>query len=47
MPQKTLEGYISKLREHELITYVGDSAKTGGYFITDKLKKIIERKSAD
>ncbi len=46
IPEKTLEAYVSKLRENKLILYVGDSPKTGGYFITDKLRKIINEKSA-
>ena len=47
IPEKTLEVYVSKLREVELIIYVGDSPKKGGYFMTDKLKKIIYKKPAD
>ncbi|NBC24680.1 MAG: hypothetical protein GVX78_03600 [Bacteroidetes bacterium] len=44
---KYTERHIKQLRDADFIEFRGDAPQTGGYFITDKLKKIIDRKSAD
>ncbi|KOH42629.1 RNA-binding domain-containing protein [Sunxiuqinia dokdonensis] len=38
---RTMERYIEQLKEVGFIEFKGTAAQTGGYFITDKLKKII------
>ncbi len=45
--ERTMERYVEQLREAGFIEFKGSAAQTGGYFITDKLKKIINQKSAD
>jgi ATP-dependent DNA helicase RecG len=42
MPNKTIEGYIAKLRKAGLIDFKGEAPKTGGYYLTPKMKAIIE-----
>lgn len=37
----TIERYIKILRDGELIDFKGDAAQTGGYYLTDKTKKVI------
>lgn len=44
---KSTERYIKQLRSSGYIEFKGDATKTGGYFITEKLKKIIHEKSAE
>jgi len=39
--ERTMERYIEQLKEVRFIEFKGTAAQTGGYFITDKLKKII------
>ncbi len=39
--ERTLERYIEQLKDAGYIHFKGDAPQTGGYFITDKLKKII------
>lgn len=39
--ERTMERYVEQLREVGFIEFKGSAAQTGGYFITDKLKKII------
>lgn len=39
--ERTMERYVEQLREAGFIEFKGSAAQTGGYFITDKLKKII------
>ncbi len=39
--ERTLERYIEQLKDAGFIHFKGDAPQTGGYFITDKLKKII------
>jgi ATP-dependent DNA helicase RecG len=41
MNVKSVERYIKQLREAGFIEFRGGSSKTGGYFITDKFKTII------
>lgn len=45
--ESTIKRYIDQLREVGFIEFKGPAPQTGGYFITDKLKKIISSKSAD
>jgi ATP-dependent DNA helicase RecG len=37
--ERTMERYIQQLREYKLIEYIGDSPKTGGYYLTELLKE--------
>jgi ATP-dependent DNA helicase RecG len=39
--ERTMERYIEQLKGVGFIEFKGTAAQTGGYFITDKLKKII------
>lgn len=39
--ERTMERYVEQLREAGFIEFKGTAAQIGGYFITDKLKKII------
>jgi ATP-dependent DNA helicase RecG len=39
--ERTMERYIEQLKEVGFIEFKGTAAQTGGYFTTDKLKKII------
>jgi hypothetical protein len=39
--ESQMEKYISNLRRTGLIEFSGKSPKTGGYYITDKIKNII------
>ena len=41
--ERTMERYIQQLRDVNLIEYKGDSTQTGGYFLTKKLKKILNQ----
>jgi ATP-dependent DNA helicase RecG len=38
LPKSTIEAYIRRLREADLIEFKGDSAQTGGYYLTGKMK---------
>ena len=38
LPESTLEGYIKRLRDADLVEFKGESAQTGGYFLTKKMK---------
>jgi ATP-dependent DNA helicase RecG len=38
LPESTIEGYIKRLREADLIEFKGDSAQTGGYYLTKKMQ---------
>lgn len=38
---RTMERYVEQLREAGFIEFKGSAAQTGGYFLTEKLKKII------
>lgn len=40
--KRTMERYIGQLKEAGFIEFKGTAAQTGGYFITDKLRKIIK-----
>ncbi|MCC5916606.1 MAG: putative DNA binding domain-containing protein [Cryomorphaceae bacterium] len=42
--ERTIERYIELLRVAGFIEFIGSAAQTGGYYITDKLKKIINKK---
>ncbi len=39
IPVKSIERYIQLLKEADLIQFIGNSPKTGGYYITEKLKR--------
>jgi ATP-dependent DNA helicase RecG len=39
--ERTMERYIEQLKEVGFIEFKGTAAQTGGYFITEKIKKII------
>ena len=39
--ERTMERYIEQLKEIGFIEFKGTAVQTGGYFITDKLKKSI------
>jgi len=44
IPEKTVEGYIKRLRDAQLIEFSKDEApKVGGYYITNELKKKINK----
>ena len=45
--ESTIKRYLDQLREIGFIEFKGTAPQTGGYYITDKLKKIINQKSAD
>ncbi len=45
--ESTIKRYLDQLREVGFIEFKGTAPQTGGYFITEKLKKIIDNKSAD
>jgi hypothetical protein len=47
IPEITIEFYILNLREIKFIEFRGESPKTGGYYLTDKLKEIIKSEVAD
>ena len=38
LPEKTIEGYIKRLKDAGLIEFKGDAAQTGGYYLTEKMK---------
>jgi len=38
LPKSTIEAYIRRLREAGLIEFKGDSAQTGGYYLTGTMK---------
>ncbi|MFZ1731636.1 MAG: hypothetical protein WBQ23_04285 [Bacteroidota bacterium] len=40
---KSLERYIKKLKEAELIEFIGDAPQTGGYFVAGQLKKALKK----
>jgi ATP-dependent DNA helicase RecG len=44
---RTMERYFDRLKSADLVEFRGTSPKTGGYFITEKLRKQIEKESAD
>lgn len=41
IPISSMENYLANLRKIGFIEFLGKSPKTGGYFITDKIKNII------
>ncbi|MCP4456416.1 MAG: AAA family ATPase [Cytophagales bacterium] len=43
--ERTIERYFQQLRDVEFIEFKGDSAKTGGYFITEALKKSLANRT--
>lgn len=42
---RTIERYMQQLREADLIEFRGEASQTGGYYLTDELKKTIESHS--
>lgn len=38
LPDSTMEGYIKRLKEADLIEFRGDASQTGGYYLTKKMK---------
>ena len=41
---RTMERHIQLLRDADLIEFKGESAQTGGYFLTEKAKREINKK---
>lgn len=39
LPESTMEGYIKRLKEANLIEFRGDAPQTGGYYLTKKMKE--------
>jgi len=44
---RTIERYIEQLKEVGFIYFKGSAPQTGGYYVTDKLKKIISKETTD
>lgn len=44
MSSKTVERYIRILRNSDLIDFVGEGTKVGGYILTAPLKEVIEKR---
>jgi hypothetical protein len=38
-PDSTMESYIKRLKEADLIEFRGDAPQTGGYYLTKKMKE--------
>lgn len=45
--ERTIERYVELLKEHNIIEFKGKSPKTGGYFITEVFKKVLNSKTSD
>lgn len=39
--ERTLERYVQQLKEADLIDFKGEAAQTGGYYLTNKMKQIL------
>jgi ATP-dependent DNA helicase RecG len=42
MSERSIDRYLQQLKELGLIEFKGDANQTGGYFLTDKAKKMAE-----
>lgn len=39
--ERTIERYLQQLKIAKLIEFIGDSSKTGGYFVVENIKEKI------
>ncbi len=39
---RTIERYMQQLREADLIEFRGEASQTGGYFVKDSIKQLLE-----
>ena len=44
LTERTIQGYIKRLKDAGLIEFKGDAAQTGGYYLTEKMRSKLNGK---